>query len=78
MIIDVVAENKKPYEFENSQALLPVCSCCEKVRINGYWYEDVDLLLKYQDRLTHGICPECISRLYPQFAKKILAAECPS
>jgi hypothetical protein len=47
--------------------VLPICVGCRKVRNDDLWlqiesYLDTHLNLK----LSHGICPECASRLYPE------------
>ncbi len=47
--------------------LLPICSGCHKIRDDsGYWHR-VDMYLRKHSSLefTHGLCPECASRLYP-------------
>lgn len=48
--------------------LLPVCSSCKKIRDEkGYWREIEAYLEERTDaRFSHGICPECSSRLYPE------------
>ncbi|MBN1398574.1 MAG: hypothetical protein JXA06_11130 [Bacteroidetes bacterium] len=49
--------------------LLPICSNCKKIRNDkGYW----DQLEKYiqthsEAQFTHGICPECAKKLYPDY-----------
>ncbi|HSA02429.1 MAG TPA: PAS domain S-box protein [Candidatus Paceibacterota bacterium] len=49
--------------------LLPVCASCKKVRDdNGYWSQLESYLKSHSDVLiTHGICPDCIKRLYPEY-----------
>ncbi len=46
---------------------LPICMGCKKVRDEGLWmqveaYLDAHLDLKF----SHGLCPECSRRLYPE------------
>lgn len=48
--------------------LLPICSGCHKIRDDsGYWHR-VDKYLREHSSLefTHGLCPECARRLYPE------------
>jgi len=47
--------------------LIPICSSCKKVRNDKeYWEQLEGYLLKHTDlKFTHGICPECIKKLYP-------------
>jgi len=49
--------------------LLPICASCKKIRNDeGYW-EQVETYIKNRSQadFTHGICPECRKRLYPQY-----------
>lgn len=45
--------------------LLPMCSWCKKIRSDkGYWQQVEDYLSDHSDaRFTHGICPQCDSRM---------------
>ena len=48
--------------------LLPICSGCKKIRDDtGYWSQ-VDRYLQQHTnaRFTHGLCPECITRYFPE------------
>lgn len=56
--------------------LLPVCSNCKSVRDDkGYWQAVDRYITSHTDtKISHGICPECIQKLYPQHAAKILGA----
>jgi len=48
--------------------LLPICASCKKVRDdNGYW-EQIEIYIRNHSEadFTHGICPDCINRLYPE------------
>ncbi len=49
------------------QGLLPICSLCKKVRDDrGYWSQIETYLRKYSKAdFSHGICPECVGKLYP-------------
>ncbi len=54
-------------EIKTLQGFLPICASCKKVRDDdGYWQR----IEKYiQDRsnarFSHGICPDCAKKLYP-------------
>jgi GAF domain-containing protein len=47
------------------QGLLPICAYCKRVRDDrGYWDEIESYIKKQTDaQFTHGICPNCISRV---------------
>lgn len=48
--------------------LLPICSNCKKVRNDeGYWEQLEEYLSSQSEaQVTHGICPECRAKLYPE------------
>jgi hypothetical protein len=47
--------------------LIPICSNCKRVRKDQEYWEELQIyLLEHTDiRFTHGICPECLQKLYP-------------
>jgi len=49
--------------------LLPICASCKKIRDDsGYWNRIEDYICKHSEaEFTHGLCPECAKRLYPEF-----------
>jgi YesN/AraC family two-component response regulator len=49
--------------------LLPICANCKKVRNDkGYWEAVEGYFSKHSDvQFSHGICPECIEKYYPEF-----------
>lgn len=55
---------------ESLSGLLPICSGCQKIRDDsGIWHQlDAYLLRHTQAQLTHGLCPGCLKRLYPEFS----------
>jgi len=50
---------------------------CKKVRTDeGYWKEVEDYISEYTDaKFTHGICPDCMQRLYPELSDEVLREE---
>ncbi|MDB6122844.1 MAG: putative sensor protein [Pedosphaera sp.] len=51
------------------KGLLPICASCKKIRDDrGYW-QKVELYISQHTHaeFTHGICPECVQRLYPEY-----------
>jgi len=51
--------------------LLPICANCKKIRDDeGYW-QDVAVYVRdhSQAEFTHGICPNCAEKLYPNYFK---------
>ena len=56
-------------EIKTLQCILPICSSCKKIRDDkGYWNQIEAYLRQHSDvSFTHSLCPECASRLYPDF-----------
>jgi len=54
------------------QGLIPICASCKKIRDDkGYWEEVESYIHDHSDvEFTHGICPDCMQELYPEFAHK--------
>jgi hypothetical protein len=48
--------------------LLPICASCKQIRDDqGYWHRVEDYLESHSEaEFTHGLCPDCSRRLYPQ------------
>lgn len=47
--------------------LLPICASCKKIRDDkGYWTQIEAYIRDHSEaEFTHGICPECFKKLYP-------------
>lgn len=52
--------------------LIPICANCKKIRNDqGYWIQlEAFIQAHSETRFTHGLCPECASKLYPDFSSK--------
>jgi signal transduction histidine kinase len=48
--------------------LLPICASCKKIRDDhGYWNHVESYLAHHSNlRFTHGICPECAKKFFPE------------
>ena len=54
-------------EIKTLSGLIPICCSCKNVRNDyGYW-EQVETYVKERSaaEFTHGICPECVKKMYP-------------
>ncbi len=49
--------------------LIPICSECKKIRDDsGYWNQLEAYLRDHTEaEFSHGLCPECLKKLYPEF-----------
>ena len=56
-------------QVKQLSGLLPICASCKKIRDDqGYWNQ-IEAYIKERSeaRFSHGICPDCAKRLYPDF-----------
>jgi len=51
------------------EGMLPICSHCKKIRDkSGRWHEISNFLQDHSPvEFTHGICPDCITKFYPEY-----------
>ena len=49
--------------------LLPICASCKNVRDDRGFYQQIEEYIQdHSDaEFTHGICPDCARKLYPEF-----------
>lgn len=49
--------------------LLPICASCKKIRNEAGAWEQLEVYIRNRSEasFTHGLCAECIARLYPEF-----------
>jgi hypothetical protein len=54
------------------KGLIPICASCKKVRDDsGFWRQVEDYISHHSEaQFSHGICPDCMKKLYPQFYKE--------
>lgn len=55
-------------DVKTLSGLVPICSSCKKIRDDkGYWNGVEDYVAKHSmAQFSHGICPDCMRRLYPE------------
>jgi PAS domain S-box-containing protein len=53
------------------RGILPICSNCKKIRDDqGYWTQVEDYVRdRTEAEFSHSFCPECMKKLYPEFAR---------
>lgn len=54
------------------RGLIPICANCKKIRDDkGYWNQIESYIQKHSEaEFSHGICPECARKLYPELYKE--------
>lgn len=52
------------------KGMLPICASCKKIRDDeGYWSQLEAYVSRHSEaEFTHAICPDCLRRLYPEYA----------
>ncbi|TFG68787.1 MAG: hypothetical protein E4H27_07675 [Anaerolineales bacterium] len=56
------------------EGILPMCASCKKIMNEKGVYEPVETYISNHSKaeFSHGICPDCIKKLYPEYADRIL------
>ena len=70
--------NKALSNIKTLESILPICSNCKKIRKpdsdpkNMEFWQPVEAYITAMtsSKFSHGICPECAAKLYPQFYGK--------
>jgi hypothetical protein len=54
-------------EIKQLTGIIPICAACKKIRCDeGFWHQVEVYICNHTDaEFTHGICPDCIKKLYP-------------
>jgi hypothetical protein len=54
-------------QIRTLRGLLPICANCKKIRDDtGYWNQIETYIHDHSEaKFSHGICPECMKKLYP-------------
>ena len=58
-------------ELMEIKSILPMCAHCKKIRTDQkYWQSLEKYFGEHLDlEFSHGICPDCAQKLYPEFVK---------
>jgi hypothetical protein len=66
----IIHFTKKMFErMKTLEGILPVCASCKKIRDEqNNWHAIESYIHERSDaQFSHGICPECAAKLYPDF-----------
>ena len=57
--------------------LLPICASCKKIRDDkGYWHQVEKYMQDHAEvEFSHGLCPDCMERLYPDPAAPLSSSD---
>ncbi len=58
-------------KIKTLRGIIPICAACKKIRDDkGYWNQIEIYLREHSEAdFSHGICPECVKKLYPDLAE---------
>ncbi len=56
-------------ELEQLKGMIQICASCKKIRNDKGFWEQIELFIRERSEVefTHGICPECTRKLYPEY-----------
>jgi len=68
----ILAYEEALNSIKTLKGLVPICASYKKIRDDkGYWNQlEVFIQERTNAEFSHGICPECAKRLYPDFVKE--------
>ena len=54
------------------ERLLPICAYCKKIRDKDNNWHNIETYIeeKTTSQFSHGICPECLEKYFPEYAHK--------
>jgi len=58
-------------KIKTLRGLIPICASCKKIRDDQGFWTQVEVYIRdhSEAEFSHGICPECVQKLYPDFFK---------
>lgn len=58
-------------EVKTLSGIVPICAACKKIRNDkGYWDKvETYVAAHTQAKFSHGLCPGCVKKLYPQYSE---------
>ncbi|MDF3130638.1 ABC transporter substrate-binding protein [Kiritimatiellaeota bacterium B1221] len=57
-------------EIKTLQGIIPICSSCKKIRNDSGDWQQMEAYIRAhtEAEFSHGICQDCIKKLYPEFS----------
>lgn len=55
-------------QIKTLRGIVPICSGCKKIRDDTGFWQQVEVYVRNhtEAEFSHGLCPECLQRLYPE------------
>ena len=60
-------------DIHTLRGIIPICASCKKIRIDKVSWQQVEQYVSEHSeaKFSHGVCPDCMLRLYPDYCKKL-------
>jgi hypothetical protein len=57
-------------DLDRLRGLLSICAACKRIQRDGEAWEELERFIETHSHamFSHGICPDCVSELYPQYS----------
>lgn len=70
VIRDLTEQKKAEAEIKALRGILPICASCKKIKDDNGTWEHLEVYINQHSeaKLSHGLCPECAKKLYPDLA----------
>ncbi len=68
----LIAELKEALaNIKTLKGLIPICASCKKIRTDEGFWQQVEVYIRDHSEVefSHGLCPDCLKKLYPEFAR---------
>jgi PAS domain S-box-containing protein len=68
----LIAELKEALaNIKTLKGLVPICASCKKIRTDEGFWQQVEVYIRDHSEVefSHGLCPDCLKKLYPEFAQ---------
>ena len=58
-------------QVKTLSGLLPICASCKRIRDDQGAWQPIEVYIRERSdaEFTHGLCPDCIRKLYPQYSQ---------
>lgn len=61
-------------EVKTLTGIIPICAGCKQIRDDQGFWNQVEAYIQTHSlaKFSHGLCPDCLVRLYPEVAEEVL------
>lgn len=58
-------------QIKTLKGIIPICASCKKIRDDSGYWNQIEVYIKEHSEanFSHGLCPDCAKKLYPDFFK---------